>query len=61
MTSHTLLLPLLLTAAVVAWLLSCRDNLEHDLLFWQQLEYVPSVSDLFDQARNNPMISKVCV
>jgi hypothetical protein len=37
----------------------CRDNLEVDLLFWQQLEYVPTVNDLFEQARNNPMIAKV--
>lgn len=36
-----------------------RDNLEADLLFWQQLEYVPSVQDIFDQARNHPGIAKV--
>jgi hypothetical protein len=53
-----LLLPLL--ADFAPSLLSCRENLEPDLLFWQQLEYVPSVQDLFDQARNNPMIAKVC-
>uniref|UniRef100_A0A383W8X9 Glycosyl transferase CAP10 domain-containing protein n=1 Tax=Tetradesmus obliquus TaxID=3088 RepID=A0A383W8X9_TETOB len=36
-----------------------RDNLEPDLLFWQQLEYVPSVADLFDQAQHNPMIANL--
>eukprot|EP00878_Enallax_costatus_P039668 GHUV01045544.1.p1 GENE.GHUV01045544.1~~GHUV01045544.1.p1 ORF type:complete len:452 (+),score=103.73 GHUV01045544.1:108-1463(+) len=34
----------------------CRENLEQDLLFWQQLEYIPTVQDLFHQARNHPSL-----
>lgn len=36
-----------------------RDNLEQDLLFWQQVEYIPSVYDVIDQARNHPEIARV--
>jgi hypothetical protein len=45
--------------SLISLLFTCRDNLEVDLQFWHQLEYVPTVNDLFDQARNNPMIAKV--
>lgn len=53
------LLPLLLPLLLLLNHVVCSDNLEPDLLFWQQLEYVPSVADLFDQARHNPMIANV--
>ncbi|KAF8056254.1 hypothetical protein HT031_006442 [Scenedesmus sp. PABB004] len=36
-----------------------RDNLEPDMLFWQQLEYVPTVADLFELATRNALFARL--